>query len=85
MSDSMLPQDHLTNGWLPLKSIVIPSSPMVVPPKSITIPSYIMHHAYLGFKRYDTDKEMMHDDCDAVYNRSLKESTFQLGKGVKSS
>ena len=38
MSDSMLPQDHLTNGWLPLKSIVIPSSPMVVPPKSIIIP-----------------------------------------------
>ena len=38
MSDSMLPQDHLTNGWLPLKSIVIPSSPMVAPLKSNTIP-----------------------------------------------
>ena len=77
--------DCLTNDWLQLKTTAIQSSPMVVPPKSITIPSYIMRHAYLGSKRYDTDKEMMHDDCDDVNNRSLKASTFQLGKGVTSS
>ena len=28
-----LPIDRLINGWLPLKTIAIPSSPMVISPK----------------------------------------------------
>ena len=30
--------DHLANGWLPLKTITIPSRPMDASPKSIAIP-----------------------------------------------
>ena len=37
-TDGSLPIDRWTNDWLPLKTITIPSSPMVVSPKNITIP-----------------------------------------------
>ena len=43
-----LPMDRLTNGWLPFKTIAIPSNPMVVSPKSLTIPSPKSFHHRSG-------------------------------------
>ena len=37
LTDGSLPMDRMTDGWLPLKSIVIPLTPMVVSPKHIAL------------------------------------------------
>ena len=38
LTDGLLPMDQMIDGWLPLKSIVIPLTPMVVSPKHIALP-----------------------------------------------
>ena len=37
LTDGSSPRDRMTDGWLPLKSIVIPLTPMVVSPKHIAL------------------------------------------------